>query len=221
MLWAGIDGCRGGWIAVTIDAQDRRAFHVFDQIDEIAQLGADRALIDIPIGLPETGRRACDLEARRMLGAAWPRVFLDARRPLLAFDDYAAANGWAKVDGSGISRQLWAIMPKIAAVDRFITPKAQGAIYEAHPELAFMRLNGGAVLHHGKKTTEGRALRLALVRAAGFGAIDAWLPQLRGLKAGADDLLDACALAAAAPAPRRIASGGATDRRGLRMEIWY
>ena len=221
MRWVGIDGCRGGWIAVTIDAQDRRAFRVVEQIDETAQLCADRVLIDIPIGLPETGRRACDLEARRMLGSAWPRIFLDVRRPLLAFDDYAAANGWGKADGNGISRQLWGIMPKIATVDRFITPEAQSEIYEAHPELAFMRLNGGAVLRPGKKTRDGRALRRELIRAAGFRAIDGWLSQLRGSKAGADDLLDACALAAAAREPLRVAGGGATDTRGLRMDIWY
>jgi len=82
-------------------------------------------------------------------------------------------------------------------------------------------LKGGAVLHPGKKTKEGRSLRRDLVRAAGFCEIDAWLSQLRGRKAGADDLLDACALAAAARAPLRITGGGATDRRGLRMDIWY
>jgi predicted RNase H-like nuclease len=222
MRYVGIDGCRGGWIAVAIDMQDRHEFCVFDQIDGIAQLFADRVLIDIPIGLPETGRRACDLEARRMLGAAWPRVFLDVRRPLLAFSEYAAANCWSKSDGNGISRQLWGIMPKIHKVDRFITPEAQSAIYEAHPELTFMRLNGGdAGLRHGKKTKEGRALRRELVRAAGIHEIDAWLSQLRGRGAGADDLLDACALALAAREPLRIASGGATDTRGLRMDIWY
>jgi predicted RNase H-like nuclease len=217
----GVDGCRGGWIAVTIDEGHRR-FRILGRIDALALQAGDSVLIDIPIGLPARGRRGCDLEARRMLGAAWPRVFLDIRRPLLAFDDYEAANRWGKTtDDNGISRQLWAILPKIAEVDRWITPQAQDAVYEAHPELAFMRLNGGAVLHPGKKTKEGRALRRGLVRAAGFCAIDAWLGCLRGQGAGPDDLLDACALALAARDPRRVAGGGATDERGLVMDIWY
>jgi predicted RNase H-like nuclease len=220
MRWIGVDGCRGGWIAAAIYAEGWRDFRIVGRIGELDIDPRDRVLIDSPIGLPASGRRACDLAARAMLGSARSRVFLDARRPLLKHRSYAAANRWGKRDGAGVSRQLWNILPKIAELDRFVTPERQGAIREAHPELAFARLNGGAVLP-GKKTREGRALRRDLIEAGGFDAIDAWFARLRGSGAAADDLLDACALALAAREPRRVEGAREIDARGLRMEIWY
>jgi predicted RNase H-like nuclease len=217
----GVDGCRGGWVAVRIDGR-RRDFRLLRRIDALHTLAARRVLVDIPIGLPPTGRRACDLAARRMLGAARSRLFLDARRPLLDYlgaADYSGANRWAKRDGKGVSRQLWNILGKIAEVDRFITPAQQDIVLEAHPELAFMRLAGGAALPN-KKTEAGERERRDLVRRAGLAEIDDWLER-RPREIAADDLLDAAALALAARAPTRVASPAARDARGLRMEIWY
>ncbi len=220
MRWIGVDGCRGGWIAVTIYDEGWRDFRIVDSIEKLAPAARDRVMVDMPIGLPASGRRACDLAARAMLGAARSRVFLDARRPLLGRRSYDAANRWAKRDGAGVSRQLWNILPKLAELDRLMTPERQGAICEAHRELGFGRRHGGPALPN-KKTPAGRARRRDMVAAAGFGAIDAWLGALRGTGAAADDLLDACALALAAQDPRRVGGIVATDPRGLRMEIWY
>jgi predicted RNase H-like nuclease len=220
MRWAGVDGCKGGWIAVVIDEAGAHEHRFLKRADEMAGLEAERILIDIPIGLPESGRRASDIAARKMLGAAWPRLFVDVRRPLLEFADYAAANEWARTDGNGISRQLWNILPKIAEVDRFMRPELQTHILEAHPELAFARLRGGDVIREGKKTPKGFAIRARLLRQAGLGAIGKWVSSLSG-RAAADDLLDAAALALAARAPVRVACAGETDARGLAMDIWY
>jgi predicted RNase H-like nuclease len=205
---------------VAIDREGRAAFGLLARIDAIAVMGAARAMIDMPIGLPESGYRACDHAARRLLGAARSRVFLGARRPLLGFTDYAAANAWAKSDGKGLSRQCWHILPKIAEVDAFITPALQDTVLEAHPELVFQRLNRGHALPP-KKTPEGLRLRRALLAAGGFAAIDRWIAMLRGSGARADDLCDACALALAAQAPAGpVPCARETDACGLRMEIW-
>jgi predicted RNase H-like nuclease len=220
--FVGVDGCRSGWVAVTLDDEGRAAVSLLARIDGIIALGARRAMIDMPIGLPESGYRACDLAARKLLGAACSRVFLGARRPLLRFEDYAAANAWAKADGKGLSRQCWHILPKIAELDRFITPARQASVLEAHPELVFQRLDGGRALPP-KRTAEGLRRRRDLLAAHGFDALDAWAASLRRRDAGPDDLYDACALALAAYAPcDTVGSGGdAIDARGLRMEIWY
>jgi len=164
MRTAGVDGCKGGWIAVVLEGDRAEPPRILARAEEIKSLDAQRILVDIPIGLPDTGRRASDIAARKLLGAAWPRLFLDVRRPLLAFADYAAANAWAKEDGNGISRQLWSILPKIGAVDRWIAPAMQERILEAHPELAFARLRDGDVVREGKKTETGFAIRAALAR---------------------------------------------------------
>jgi predicted RNase H-like nuclease len=218
----GIDGCRGGWVAVAL-AGERRAVHAFARLDEAATLVPRRALIDIPIGLPATGRRGCDIAARALLGTARSRIFLDARRPLLDYrarSDYAGAQDWAKRDGKGFSRQLWHILDKIAEADRFVTPERQEIYLEAHPELAFLRLAGGAAALPNKKTKPGQNLRRDLVLAAGIAEIDEWLAR-RPPRVAADDLLDACALALAARDPLRVPCAPAHDPRGLRMEIWY
>ncbi len=175
MRTAGVDGCKGGWIAVIVDDRSAPEYRILQRADEIGGIEADRILIDIPIGLPDTGRRASDIAARKLLGEAWPRLFVDVRRPLLAFADYDAANAWAKQDGNGISRQLWNILPKIGEVDRFIAPAMQDRILEAHPELAFARLHGGAAVREGKKTRTGLAIRAGLLRKAGFAELEDWV----------------------------------------------
>lgn len=183
------------------------------------------AAVDMPIGLPETGRRGCDQQARDLLGKARSRVFLHLRRPLLGFiGDYRAANAWAKQDGKGLSVQAFHILPKILEIDAWIAPKDQAGLKEAHPELAFARLNGGAPLP-SKATPQGLRLRKRLLRAAGFVGLGEMLRSVQGRGAKPDDLLDACVLTLTA---RRAAQGkavcldsGARDGRGLKMEIWY
>lgn len=224
MTALGLDGCRSGWVAAWIDSNGRRGFEIVREID-LAR-GTELAMIDIPIGLPDSGYRAVDHAARRVLGRTCSRVFLGARRPLLAWlDDYQRANEWAKADGKGISRQLFGILPKIAQVDRFITQARQHSFRECHPELVFQRLNAGAPLP-GKRTPDGLRLRRDLIARHGFAEIDSWLRRLRGTGAHADDLLDACACALAASetlrgVERKVACAEEADARGLRMEMWY
>ena len=220
MKWLGVDGCRGGWLAVLLDDDGPNRFEIVAPIGEIARFAARRALIDIPIGLPESGRRSCDLAARELLGAARSRVFLDARRPLLGFASYAAASAWAKADGKGISKQLFNILPKIGEADRFIDRARQDVFVEAHPELVFQRLNGGEALP-SKKTADGLQRRRALVAAHGIADVASWEAALPRAAARVDDLLDACALAIAARTPAGpVPCRAETDARGLRMEIW-
>jgi predicted RNase H-like nuclease len=223
MIALGFDGCRSGWVAAWIGSDGRRGFDIVSDIEAIDD--AALTMIDIPIGLPESGYRAVDRAARSMLGKACSRVFLGARRPLLAFDDYPRANAWAKTDGKGLSRQLFGILSKIAQVDSLITPARQDTFRECHPELVFQRLNDGVPLPP-KKTPQGFRLRRDLVRANRFAEIDTWLDRLRGRGAQADDLLDACACALAAletlrEGGRKVACAAETDARGLRMEMWY
>jgi len=181
--------------------------------------------VDMPIGLPEGGRRGCDLPARALLPAARrSSVFLDLRRPLLAFTDYKAANAWAKADGKGLSKQAWNILPRIADLDSWITPARQKHVRESHPELVFMRLGGGALLPP-KRLPEGLAARRRVLLGHGLAGLDDLAAGLRRRDAAADDLYDAAALALtaariAAGKGKRI-GGDVRDARGLRMEIWY
>mgnify|MGYP003885384939 CR=1 FL=1 len=183
--------------------------------------------VDIPIGLPASGDRRCDLAARALLPPnARASVFTGLRRPLLARrSNYAAANAWAKSDGKGLSRQAWGLLGKVAEVDALMTPARQRRVREAHPELIFRRLAAGAALAP-KKTPQGRDQRLMLLAGQGLEVAESWFDRLPRSRAKPDDLLDAAALALlavemAAGGGRRVPADPARDRRGLAMEIWY
>jgi len=221
---AGIDGCRGGWLMVRRDLERGSAdFLIFEHWRDLP--AADMIAVDMPIGLPETGSRGCDLMARKKLGHRRSSVFLGLRRPLLDFDSYAAANDWAKTDGAGLSKQAWYLLDKIREIDEEISPDDQDRIRETHPELAFLALKG-APLDHAKKTPAGFIERSTLLREAGLERIEQWLGMLTTKSAAADDLLDAAALALAAERMlrgegARIPDDPPRDAQGLRMEIWY
>ena len=205
----GVDGCRTGWVLATVPVDGPLEFTV-TLVPSFADLvGRDPEVlgVDMPIGLAQSGPRACDVAARRLLGPRRSSVFPAPPRSLLA------CRTWE--DARGISKQTFHLLPKMAEVDDVMTPALQARVREVHPELGFARLAGGAPMAHPKRTLAGRLERLA---ALGLHEVPA---RLRG--AAADDVLDACAVATVA---RRLVTGevdvlgdGAVDERGLRMEI--
>ena len=173
--------------------------------------------IDIPIGLPEAGRRAADLEAKRLLGARSSTLFLAPPRLVVEAEPYAAANELAKQRfGFGISRQSYGLRDKILEVDAI----GDERFHEVHPELSFKEMAGEVL--PSKKTWDGTARRRHLLAGARIE-----LPNGLG-EAGAvpvDDVLDA---AAAAWTAHRIGAGRAisipdrpkTDVSGRPLAIW-
>jgi predicted RNase H-like nuclease len=110
-------------------------------------------------------------------------------------------------------------------------PELRHRVFEAHPELAFMRLVGSPI-HTPKRTKAGRELRARVLQGLGFREVTAQLERLRkryGLKSGRladDDGLDAVAVCITA---QRIWQGTALtlpecphrDVRGITMAIHY
>jgi predicted RNase H-like nuclease len=225
MIHVGLDGTRKGWVAVRLDGSTRELCF-YSGIAGLLRQKFDRARVDMPIGLPDAGERACDLAARTMLKPHASRVFTGARRGLWDFPSHAAANHALRARGeAAVSIQLWHLGKKICELDALMTPRLQAKIREAHPELVFLRLNGGVPLP-SKHTEHGLRLRHKLLRAAGFRELDRWLMVGRkGMGATPDDILDACALAVAARDldSRRVLPRGraSKDARGLKMQIWY
>lgn len=192
---------------------------------------AAMTIIDMPIGLADAGRRACEAMTRQKIGPRRSSVFSAPRRPMLAFSDYAQANEWGKRQGKalggGLSKQAWMIVPKIRDIDAVITPADQDYVGEGHPELAFWRLNGGAPCRRPKREKEGAEERRALLDRAGIADAAAHFDALRkryGRGVALDDVYDACVLALTAEARLNgeavRLSDGARDARGLVMEIW-
>lgn len=230
-LLAGIDGCPAGWVCVLLDpASGSLAARILSRIDDLLALTPAPGVValDMPIGLPDSGPRRCDQEARRRLGRLRSSsVFPAPIRPMLAASDYAGACRIGQsVDGRKLSLQAWGLRSKILEVDAFLrsNPPWRDRVYEVHPELSFCLWNGGRAMTHAKKTAPGRAEREALVTARygpAYAAAQASLP--RGRYAS-DDLLDAFATLWTA---ERIAHGSAEtlpsppplDRFGLPMAI--
>jgi predicted RNase H-like nuclease/GrpB-like predicted nucleotidyltransferase (UPF0157 family) len=194
----GVDGCRAGWVGVLVTGSTSEVLvaPVIKDLVHAARAhepGLALVAIDIPIGLPDHGRRRADLLARTCLPAGRKSsVFPTPTRSTSAETTYAeaAATSRATTNGRGISRQTFMIVPKILDVDAYVRSGPPVPVVEAHPEVSLAEIDQGCVLP-GKTTVEGAAARLAALRNIGLEppAYD------RGRGYARDDLLDACAVA--------------------------
>jgi predicted RNase H-like nuclease len=233
--FAGIDGCRAGWLVVLAHPLARHAQEhqvtICARFDDVLALLPTSAVsaVDIPIGLlveQQPGGRDCDRCARRLLGRRASSVFTPPTRPLLD------ATHYAQVRGHGLSIQAFNILPKIREVDRVMTPVLQQQVYEAHPELAFQALAGHPIQDR-KKTVAGREERLRVLEtipSPWFYGIRAAFEHVqhtcKRADVAPDDILDAYVLVWTAlriwrAQAQRVPRSPQHDARGLRMEIWY
>jgi predicted RNase H-like nuclease len=227
----GLDGCAAGWVLVTAPTEGggpvagALAVTVIADLDPLlAALESGRiaaAAIDIPIGLPPRGPRACDTEARRLLGPRRSSVFPAPARRVLGAPTYGDACDLSRrACGRAVSKQLFNILPKVREIDRLQSPWLQARLFEMHPELSFTVL-AGAPMRANKRTAEGRAERVAALRSA-FDDVDRLVLAPPPAGAKRDDVLDA--MVGAWTARRYVAGahlslGGELDERDLRMEI--
>jgi predicted RNase H-like nuclease len=228
----GLDGCRGGWVLATLpvrgqviedDAVEVRVVPSVADVVRRLDVGELTAVaVDIPIGLAACGPRACDREARRLLGPRRSSVFPAPARAVLGTTTYEEACAVSRrVSGKGLSKQLFNIVPKIEEVDAVQSPGRQQSLFEACPELSFAVMAGDAPMQHSKRTPHGRAERVAALHEH-LGVDVPALLETRAPGAQPDDVLDALALAWTA---RRylggscLRLGGELDATGLRMEV--
>ena len=223
----GADGSRGGWVLATGPVEGPgptsvRVVTSFSDIVAMVQSGALAAVgVDIPIGLPDAGSRACDITARELVGARRSSVFPAPIRAVLDAPNWSEANEQAKsLHGKGLARQTFGILAKIREVDGLVDPDLQEAIVEVHPEVSFAALHGQP-LNAPKQAAEGRSRRRILLEKE-FPDIRRHIgTRLRG--ADPDDVLDAYAVLWSARrffrGEDRVLGDGARDARGLRMEI--
>jgi predicted RNase H-like nuclease len=206
----GVDGCAGGWVAVTLSFTGGPAAGCAVAVSVTVAATLDRLPlasvtgIDMPLGLLGAGWRDADFLARRALGRRGVTVFAIPPRPVWECETYAEANLVCRhLTGKGFSVQAWGLRRKIAEAEEFrrraSSLSSPVQLYEVHPELAFAAM-AGAPLPDSKHTPAGLAVRRELLAAAGI-----TLPA-RAAGAAADDLLDAAAVAWSA---RRIAAGQA------------
>lgn len=229
----GVDGCKAGWFYFRDDGQQLTC-GIAGSFTELASAAppASRIYVDIPIGLIDRGDsgRACDREARQLLGARRSSIFSPPCRPVLDATTYDEARNISQQSiGKKISKQSFLIMPKIREVDDFLTSSSHRlSVREVHPELAFWALNARQPMTHNKKLQSGFEERLALLSAqlaeaeclVNFAMQD--FPRKDVLR---DDIVDAmvCLLVArtSLDALQTVPAAAPRDSNGLAMEIVF
>jgi predicted RNase H-like nuclease len=249
--YVGVDWDSGAWIAVGYPETGRPAADAFETIEELWRAHgetAERIVVDVPIGLcgaheaadgcvetdGELSRR-CDDLARQVLGPRSSSVFTapcrDAAAAAAAGADYDELNRINRDrTGKGLMQQTANIAQGIAAVDELlIGPGDPETLVEGHPEVCF-RAFAGSVLRYSKKSAPGMDERLTALEATPEYERGTWRRLATrlaedGHEAGADDLLDALALALTAMAPepafQRLPSDPPRDAQGLPVQMVY
>jgi predicted RNase H-like nuclease len=209
MRVAGIDGTKGGWVAIVLEdgalAEDflmRPVETDFAQLDDVEVVA-----MDIPIGF---GPRGADREARSFLTGNASVVFPTPPREVLEVPFGP---------GLGVSAQAHALGSRIVHVTDLAGRDRR--FHEVHPEVSFRAMNGGRPLGYRKKSAGGALLRIELLRKAGIRLT----PLGEASQTPLDDVLDA---AAAAWSAHRIATGAAVSLPdppetidGYPVAIWY
>lgn len=236
--YVGLDWASKGWFGVILRDDNSWETDHFPTIWSLWKHHSDasRILIDIPIGLPSTSRRACDVEAKRALDQQGRSVFYTPIRDAVYEQNLDNAKERNEEVGYSIQNQAWGIVPRIREVDEFfdMNPGARDRVFETHPELCFYSLNGQETVPR-KKTEEGIDRRKSLIadehseaESIYEEACDLYLaPEYASFLRAKDDILDAVVAAVTARRPMseltRLPEGDdpPRDARGLPMQMVY
>lgn len=209
MKVAGVDGTKGGWVAIVLE--DGRFFsdRVLRPVEtDFAQVAEAIVIaIDVPIGF---GPRKADSAARAVLTGAASAVFTTPSRAILE-----APFG----PGLGVSAQAHALGNRILHVTQLA--RSDSRFREVHPEVSFRAMNDNRPLRNRKKSAGGALERVEILRRHGIE-----LERLEEARtAPLDDVLDA---AAAAWSAQRIAMSTAQSLpnppevvEGRPIAIWF
>jgi predicted RNase H-like nuclease len=221
----GVDGCPAGWVGIVLGAAEGpRAVFGPAFADVVAEAGPVCAIgVDMPVGLSADAARRCDAEARARLGRRRSTLFTMPVQAAFDAATYAEANTRNRAaTGQGLSRQAWALAARVLEIERWRGTNGS-PLFEVHPELSFAMLAGGSPLAAGKKSWAGMVQRRALLLSGGVEVPDdlGW----PGTRAGADDVLDAAAVAWSAQRVRDrraecIPDPPELDGAGRPMAIW-
>ncbi len=214
----GVDGARGGWVVVALEAGRFVECAVVTSIGDLVGDPARVIGIDMPMGETTPGARASDTAARAFLGPRRSTIFPSPPLAAAGLDYDQARRVAIRLTGKSLSRQAWNLLPKIVdAAPHWASDPAR--FREVHPECSFATM-AGAPLPSRKQTAEGRAARRGLLTSCGIDVAPVRLPGTRP-----DDLLDAAAVAWSA---HRVATGVAfslpdppePDSHGRPVAVW-
>jgi predicted RNase H-like nuclease len=207
----GIDGTRNGWITAEFSGDTWK----LDSFEKLSSIDFDEALIDIPIGLPESSTRKCDAEARDFLAPERHySIFNCPVRDAVYADSYQDACDINEEEtGKRISKQAWNIVPKIREADKQAQKRE---LREAHPEVFFKAIEEESVIE-SKSSVEGLKDREEILKR--FGDISV-IEDFEAKDVSEDDLIDAMVLSLGSKFElENIPGNPDKDSEGLEMSI--
>ena len=234
-LYVGVVWSSGSWLAVGFTGGGFDHAAVFEGIGDCwarYEETARRVLVDLPIGLVETGdpTRRCDELARAVLGPRHVAVVTPPVREATRKRRFSTANRvHERKSGEPLAEAAFDRSDGIAMVDELLQeiPEAAAVVRGTHPELCF-RAFAGAPLEYASATAAGYAERM---RTLAHHDRDAAPTVQKAAEStdGADvtiaDVLDAVVLAYTAhPGDgelRTLPPDPPTDTKGLPMELAY
>lgn len=229
----GIDGCKGGWVAVSITDKGFKV-DIIGDINEVFLIhdDCDSVIVDMPIGLPQsTDDVRPDGSVRTILKGKASSIFSTPCRQAVYADTYFEANETNRqVLEKGLSKQSFAICGKIKEVDEFLrdNPQYKNRLLESHPELCFAMLNSGKPILDNKNQPEGLRIRIELLSRYydGTEEIIDYAKKHSKLRSCLDDVADALCLAVTGMLGLEngfttIPENPKMDKQGILMQMVY
>jgi len=191
----GIDGWKKNWIGIVLDASGFSKAELFTSLDSvIANTQYEVITIDVPIGLPDTPPRIADTIVRTQIGGRRSSVFPSPPAFCLdpSWQKYSEANQESRRRFQcGITAQTFALMNNIRSAER--VARNDNRVFEVHPEFSFFHMNNERPLGFSKKSWNGSAERLAILRTHGIHLPERFCNDVG--RVGLDDILDAACAA--------------------------
>lgn len=227
-LLAGVVPTKAGWVVASAKLQGIQMYpnqpELLPELADVLDYRPSFRVIALaaPVGLleePVEGGRACDREARQLIG--FPRAGAIPTPPVRKALQASSYEDAARLSG-GMGAVTWGLLDRFAEVDRELAPYRQRTIFEVQPELSFFQLNDDTPMRFSKRSHIGMEERKELLKGRIQGMeriVDAEIDKVKPWQ-----LIDA---AACLWTTRRIASRAMTripedpewDETGLRMEL--
>ncbi|GAA5162105.1 DUF429 domain-containing protein [Ornithinimicrobium tianjinense] len=185
---------RHGWVGAVLDASGHGTPTIVEgaTLDDVVQAAGPVTVVavDVPIGLPDAGRRQADTLARKELGEHASVVLTTPVREAVYAATFGEANALSREKvGAGLSQQAYDLRRRIMEVDAYLRQDLPFVLVEVVPELACAQL-AGAPLSTRRRSAEGSRERREALASAGVHA-----PGQAPVGVATEHMLDACAAA--------------------------
>lgn len=164
---AGVEPVGGGWLVAPGNLQGitlapQPAF-ILGSLAEVLDYRPSFAIVALhaPVGAPDKpdGLRTCDDEARERLGR---RRGAAVRAPSKAVLEASSFREAQELDPT-VDIVRWRSVSKAREAITEVQSWRQRVVWEVNPELAFLQMNEGTALEHGRRTQHGRRVRRQLL----------------------------------------------------------